>query len=74
MVGHADLYRLVNDIMSAIKYHDEILGLIITPYVSPMGPGFALVDDSALPHVVRVWRQFLKDEGNDQNDLAPMLA
>ncbi|KAK3521550.1 hypothetical protein QTP70_013078 [Hemibagrus guttatus] len=58
-----DLYRRDNGTLTAIRHRDEILGPIIRPYTGAVGPGFLLVHDNAQPHVARVCRQFLEDEG-----------
>ncbi len=63
MEGRTDLYRLDNGTLTAIRYRDEILGTIVRPYAGPVGPGFLLVHGNARPHVARVCRQFLEDEG-----------
>ncbi|MCJ8746846.1 hypothetical protein PDJAM_G00146480 [Pangasius djambal] len=65
MEEHTDLYRLDNGTLTAIRYRDEILGPIVRPYAGAVGPGFLLVHDNAQPHVARVCRQFLEDEGID---------
>ena len=71
MEGHTDLYRLDNGTLTAIRYRDEILGPIVRPYAGAVGPGFLLVHDNARPHVARVCRQFLEDEGIDTIDWPP---
>ncbi|KAI4884602.1 hypothetical protein NFI96_034565 [Prochilodus magdalenae] len=66
--GHTDLYRLGNGTLTAIGYRDKILRPIVRPYIGAVGPEFPLVHDSAWPHVARVYRQFLEDEGTDNID------
>ncbi|KAI4900632.1 hypothetical protein NFI96_029195 [Prochilodus magdalenae] len=61
--GCTDLYRLDNGTVTAIRYQDEILGPVVRPYTGAVGPGFLLVHNNARPHVVRVCRQFLENEG-----------
>ncbi len=65
MEGRTDLYRLANGTLTAIRSRDEILGCIVRPYAGALCPGFLLVHDNARPHVARVCRQFLEDEGID---------
>ncbi|KAK3553499.1 hypothetical protein QTP70_004180 [Hemibagrus guttatus] len=65
MEERTDLYRLDNGTLTAIRYREEILGLIVRPYAGAVGPGFLLVHNNARPHVMRVCRQFLEDEGID---------
>ncbi|KAK3549665.1 hypothetical protein QTP86_006539 [Hemibagrus guttatus] len=71
MEGRTDLYRLDNGTLTAIKHYDEILGPIVRPYTGAVGPGFLLMHDNARPHVARVYRQFLKDEGIDTIEWPP---
>ncbi|KAI4876818.1 hypothetical protein NFI96_009587, partial [Prochilodus magdalenae] len=61
--GCTDLYRLDNGTLAAIRYQDEILGPVVRPYAGAVGPGFLLVHNNARPHVARVCRQFLENEG-----------
>ncbi|KAI4902048.1 hypothetical protein NFI96_033099 [Prochilodus magdalenae] len=63
--GRTDLYRLYNGTLTAIRYQDEILGLVVRPYAGAVGPGFLLVHNNARPHVARVCRQFLENKGID---------
>ncbi|KAI4888917.1 hypothetical protein NFI96_005924 [Prochilodus magdalenae] len=66
--GRTDLYRLDNGTLTAIRYQDEILGPVVKPYAGAVGPGFLLVHNNARPHVARVCRQFLENEGIDTID------
>ncbi|KAI4891845.1 hypothetical protein NFI96_029011 [Prochilodus magdalenae] len=66
--GCTDLYRLDNGSLTAIGYQDEILGPVVRPYAGAVGPGFLLVHNNARPHVARVCRQFLENEGIDTMD------
>ncbi|KAI4899362.1 hypothetical protein NFI96_008253, partial [Prochilodus magdalenae] len=66
--GRTDLYRLDNGTLTAIRYQDEILRPIVRPYAGAVGPGFLLVHNNAQPHVKRVCRQFLENEGIDTID------
>ena len=63
MEGRTDLYRLENGSLTAIRYHDEILEPMVRPYAGAVGPGSLLMHDNARPHVARVCRQYLEDEG-----------
>ncbi len=40
-------------------------------YAGVVGPGLLLVHDNARPHVARVCRQFLEDEGIDTTEWPP---
>ncbi|KAI4894176.1 hypothetical protein NFI96_002720 [Prochilodus magdalenae] len=66
--GRTDLYRLDNGTLTVIRYRDEILGPVVRPYAGAVGPGFLLVHNNAWPHVARVCRQFLENEGIDTID------
>ena len=66
MEGRTDLYWLENGSLTAIRYRDEILEPIVRPYAGAVGPGFLLMHDNARPHVARVCRQYLEDEGIDR--------
>ncbi|KAI4897064.1 hypothetical protein NFI96_011413, partial [Prochilodus magdalenae] len=66
--GRTDLYRLDNGTLTAIRHQDEILGPVVRPYAGAVGPGFLLVHNNARPHVARVCRQFLENEGIDTID------
>lgn len=63
MEGRTGLYCLGNGALTAIRYWDEILEPIVRPYTGVVGPGFLLMHDNARPHVARVCRQYLEDEG-----------
>ena len=65
MEGRTDLYRLENGSLTAIRYRDEILEPMVRPYAGAVGPGLLLMHDNARPHVARVCRQYLEDEGID---------
>lgn len=64
---------------TAIRYRDEILRSIVTPYTGAVGPGLPLMYDNAWPYVAGVCQQFWHDEGIDainwpahSSDLNPM--
>ncbi|KAI4881786.1 hypothetical protein NFI96_011480 [Prochilodus magdalenae] len=66
--GRTDLYRLDNSTLTGIRYQDEILGPVARPYAGAVGPGFLLVHNNAQPHVAKVCRQFMENEGIDTID------
>ena len=68
MEGHTDSHVIANGTLTAVRYWDEILREIARPYAGAVDPGFLLVQDNARPHVARVCRQFLDDEGIDAID------
>ena len=61
--GSRNLHLLANCTLTAVRYQDEMLQPIVRPYTGVVGPGFLLVQDNARPHVARVRRNFLDDEG-----------
>ena len=61
--GRTDLHVLNQGTLTAVRYRDEILRPIVRPYAGAVGPRFLLVQDNARPHVARVCRQFLDEEG-----------
>ncbi|KAJ8375922.1 hypothetical protein SKAU_G00065020 [Synaphobranchus kaupii] len=66
--GRTDLHVIANGTLTAVRYQDEILRAIVRPYAGAVSPGFLLVQDNAWPHVARVCRQFLDEEGIDAID------
>ncbi|KAI4895386.1 hypothetical protein NFI96_005508 [Prochilodus magdalenae] len=66
--GRTDLYRLDNATLTAIRHWDEILGPLVRPYAGAGGHRFLLVHNNTRPHVARVCRQFLENEGIDTID------
>ncbi|KAI4881820.1 hypothetical protein NFI96_008240, partial [Prochilodus magdalenae] len=53
---------------AAVTGFEIILGPAVRPYADAVGPGFLLVHNNARPHVARVCRQFLENEGIDNID------
>ncbi|KAJ8395660.1 hypothetical protein AAFF_G00028970 [Aldrovandia affinis] len=47
--GRTNLHVLANGTLTAVRYRDEILRLILRPYTGAVGPGFLLVQDNARP-------------------------
>lgn len=62
MERHADFYSpdAIGNRMKSLDLPD--------PYTGAVGLGFLLVHDSARPHVAKLRRQFLEDEGIDTNN------
>ena len=65
MEGRTDLPFIDNGTLTAVTYRDDILRAIVRTYAAAVGPGFLQEQDNARPHVARVWRQFLDEEGID---------
>ena len=67
MEGHTDLHVMPNGTLTAVRYWDEILRAIVRPYAGAVGSGFVL-QDNVWPHMARVCRHLLNDEGIDAID------
>lgn len=63
-----DLHVIANGTMTGVRYWDEILKVTVRPRAGAVGPGFLLGQDSNQPHVARLCRQFLDEEGIDAID------
>uniref|UniRef100_A0A8D0DBC0 Tc1-like transposase DDE domain-containing protein n=1 Tax=Sander lucioperca TaxID=283035 RepID=A0A8D0DBC0_SANLU len=57
-----------DEVLTAIRYRDEILRPLVRPYAGAVGPGFLLMQDNARPHVAGVCQQLLQEEGIDAMD------
>ena len=68
MEGHTDFHVIANSALTAVRFQDEILRATVRPYAAAMGPGFLLVQDNAWPHMARVCRQLLDEEGINATD------
>ena len=58
LVSRTDLHVIANCTLTAVRYRDEILRIIVRTSAGAVSPGFLLVQ-------ARVCRQFLDDEGID---------
>ncbi|KAI4874784.1 hypothetical protein NFI96_001621 [Prochilodus magdalenae] len=66
--GGVALLVLARGSLTAIRYRDEILRPLVSPYAGAVGPGFLLMQDNARPRVAGVCQQFLQDEGIEAMD------
>ena len=66
--GCTNLRMLANGTRSVVRYRDEVFRPTVRAYAGVVVPGFLLVQDNARPHVARVCRQFLDDQGIDTID------
>ena len=66
--GRTNLHVLANGTLSAVRPRDEILRPIVRPYLVQWALGSSWCRRNARPHVARVCRQFLDDEGIDAID------
>ncbi|KAI4900224.1 hypothetical protein NFI96_006415 [Prochilodus magdalenae] len=62
---HYAAWNIIQHDWSGGGHRDEIFGPLVRPYTGAVGPGFFLVHHNARPHVARVCRQLLEDEGID---------
>ena len=60
--GRTDLHGFNCGTLMAVRYIYVILGPFVRPNAGAVGPGFALVQDNARPHVARMCLQFLDEE------------
>ena len=52
--GRTALHVLARGSLTANRYRDEILRPLVRPYAGAVGPGFLLMQDNALPHLMRL--------------------
>jgi hypothetical protein len=45
--------------MTAVRYRDDIIVLVVEPFGAIHGPGFVFMHDNARPHIANVVRQEL---------------
>lgn len=56
---------IANGTLTAVRHQNEILSATVRPYTGAVCPRFLLVQHNARPHVARVYRPFLDEEGID---------
>ncbi|GFS69539.1 transposable element Tcb1 transposase [Trichonephila clavipes] len=61
--GRTDLYIIRDGPLTARRYRDEILRLIVVPYAAAIGDDFILMDDNCRPHRSNLVEDFLFEEG-----------
>lgn len=71
LTGYTELHMPANSTLTAVRYQDKIH--IVKPYAGAVGPGLLLVQDNARPHVARVCKQFLDNEGIDAIDNGALM-
>ena len=57
-----DLHIVMRDMMTGVRYRDEILDVYIRPYAGAIGPQFILMVDNAWRHRARVVEDYLQQE------------
>ena len=60
--GRTNLHIIIRDMMTGVRYRDEILDVYVRPHASAIGPQFILMDDNARPHRARVVEDYLQQE------------
>ncbi|GFV57898.1 transposable element Tcb2 transposase [Trichonephila clavipes] len=61
--GRTDLYIIQDRPLTARRYRDEILRLIVVPYAAAIGDDFILMDNNCRPHRANLVENFLFEEG-----------
>ncbi|GBO05774.1 hypothetical protein AVEN_84624-1 [Araneus ventricosus] len=60
--GRTYIYVFAGGSVTAIRYHDEILHLLVRPFIAAMGTDAIFMDDNAHPHRARLVRSYLESE------------
>ncbi|GFU66999.1 transposable element Tcb1 transposase [Trichonephila clavipes] len=58
-----DLHIFKRGSVTAVRYRDEVLELIVRLYAAAVGPTFVLMDDNARPHRADIVEDNLEGEG-----------
>ncbi|GFV32026.1 transposable element Tcb1 transposase [Trichonephila clavipes] len=61
--GLTDLYIIRDGPLTARRYRDEILRLIVVPYAAAIGDDFILMGDNCRPHRANLVEDFFFEEG-----------
>ncbi|GFU63915.1 transposable element Tcb1 transposase [Trichonephila clavipes] len=61
--GRTDLYIFQGGPLTALRYRDKILTLIVVPYIAAIEDDFLLMDDNCRPHHANLVEDFLFEEG-----------
>ncbi|GFT22166.1 transposable element Tcb2 transposase [Trichonephila clavipes] len=61
--GRTDLYIIRDGPLTAQRYRNEILRLMVVPYAAAIGDDFLLMDDNCRPYCANLVKDFLFDEG-----------
>ncbi|GFV41702.1 transposable element Tcb2 transposase [Trichonephila clavipes] len=60
--GRTDVYIIRDGPLTARRYRDQILRLIVVPYAAAIGDDFILIDDNCRPHRANLVEDFLFEE------------
>ncbi|GFX03736.1 transposable element Tcb1 transposase [Trichonephila clavipes] len=58
-----DLHIFKRGSVTAVRYRDEVLELIVRLYAAAIGPTFVLMNDNARPHRADIVNDYLESEG-----------
>ncbi|GFX23943.1 transposable element Tcb2 transposase [Trichonephila clavipes] len=61
--GSTYLYIILDGLLTARRYRDEILRPIVVPYAAAIGDDFILKDDNCRPHRANLVEDFIFEEG-----------
>ncbi|GBM50299.1 hypothetical protein AVEN_219069-1 [Araneus ventricosus] len=60
--SRTDLYVFAGGSVTTVRYRDEILHPLVSPFVAAMGTDAIFMDDNARPHRARLVRSYLESE------------
>ena len=63
-----------NGALTALRYRDEILHLVVRLFAAAIGPNFILMDDNARPHRAHVVQEYLQRETIERMGVACCLT
>ena len=64
--GRTDLHIVMRDMMTGVRYRDEILDVYVRPYAGAIGPQFILMDNNARPRRTRAVEDCLQQDTIDR--------
>ena len=59
-VGKSDLYIVQSGTLTAVRYINKILDMLVRPYAGAVGSDFTLMYDNARPQRARVTKEYLR--------------
>ena len=57
--GRMDLVAIDGAALTAVRYQDEVLELVVRPFAGALGQDFVLIHENARPHTTRVVQAYL---------------
>ena len=64
--GRTDLHIVMRDMMTGVRYREEILDVYVRPYAGAIGPQFILIDNNARPRRTRAVEDYLQQDTVDR--------